>query len=370
MINKVSNKFNSIAYLRPTEKCNLRCQHCFIPPNPDSMSDKQILSIPMQLNRAAVSSPVLLQWHGGEPLLIDPDRCERLIVRLNSLGLDFNIKFLHGIQTNLVALNGFSHNQRNKWCQVLSRYFALDLIGVSWDNSIRGINLKPQHKFYNYFEQAIYALRASKYFKDDFSPTITITAAKPFLSSMSNLSYSMVFFKWLDYMNLNKVHIEKLTPTGDAIKNWDQIGVSNYKYSSAMSSIYLAYKRYREINPNSSLAISPFCDLEDSIKTARQDNICASGCCQSSMTTFTSAGMIKACTAIADIKSQYPWMLELYQNSVRAHCTDCEFNNICSGGCPAHNNVVDSSGECSGAKKLLRTIKHTIVKQTTKQPNN
>jgi radical SAM protein with 4Fe4S-binding SPASM domain len=363
MIDKVSNKFNAIAYVRPTEKCNLRCKHCFIPPNPSAMSDEQILDIPMQLSAASVSGNVLLQWHGGEPLLMDPVRCEQLIVQLNSLGLAFNIKFLHGIQTNLVVLNGFSKNKRHEWYQVLSKYFELDLIGVSWDKAIRGINLRPPQKqkqnFYADFEQGIYALRASKYFDNDFSPVITITAAKPFLKSISNLPDSTIFFKWLKRIQLHKIHIEKLTPTGDALKNWKEIGVSNLEYSNAMSNLYLAYKRYRGLHPKSQLAISPFCDLEESITTGQQDNICASGACQTSLFTFSSIGMTKTCTAIAQIAQHNLLDLKNYQDGVKAHCTHCEFNNLCNGGCPAHHTVVDESGECSGAKKLLTTIKQS-----------
>jgi radical SAM protein with 4Fe4S-binding SPASM domain len=323
------------------------------------MSDEQILDIPMQLSAAGVSGNVLLQWHGGEPLLMDPVRCEQLIVRLNNLGLALNIKFLHGIQTNLVVLNGFSKNKRHQWYQVLSKYFDLDLIGVSWDEAIRGVNLRPQQKqnFYADFEQAMNAIRNSPFFKDDFSPSITITAAKPFLKSISKLSDSTIFFEWLKRIQLHKIHIEKLTPTGDAIKNWKEIGVSNLEYSNAMSNLYLAYKRYRGLNPKSQLAISPFCDLEDAITTGKQDNICASGACQTSMFTFSSTGMTKTCTAIAQI-AQHDWLdLKTYQDGVKAHCSDCEFNKLCNGGCPAHHTVVDESGECSGAKKLLSTIK-------------
>ena len=356
MIEKVSNKFNAIAYVRPTEKCNLRCKHCFIPPNPSSMSDEQILDIPMQLSGAGIFGDVLLQWHGGEPLLIDPDRCEKLIIELNSLGYGFNINFIHGVQTNLVVLKNFSKKKRDKWYQVLSTWFDSDLIGVSWDDSIRGINLKTQQHFYGDFEQSIYAIRGSKYFQDDFSPFVTITSAKPFLKSNSKLAECMIFFKWLDFMQLHKIHIEKLTPTGDAIKNWEEIGVSNLEYSKAMSKIFLSYKRYRVLNPKSQLAISPFCDLEDAVKTGKQDNICASGACQTSMFTFFDTGMVKTCTAIADIATEYPSMLSMYQDSVKANCSDCEFQKICNGGCPAHNKVVDESGECSGAKKLLTTI--------------
>jgi len=186
MTDKVSKRFNAIAYVRPTEKCNLRCQHCFIPPNPSSMRDEQIFDIPPSLSASGVSGDVLLQWHGGEPLLIDPIRCERLIAGLNSLGRVYGINFLHGVQTNLVVLESISQKKRDQWYQVLATYFDLDLIGVSWDDSIRGINL-VKTSFYDDFEQGLHRLRASEYFADDFSPTITITAAKPFLKTVANL---------------------------------------------------------------------------------------------------------------------------------------------------------------------------------------
>jgi hypothetical protein len=35
----------------------------------------------------------------------------------------------------------------------------------------------------------------------------------------------------------------------------------------------LAYRRYKNLHPVSKLAISPFCDLEDAIKTGEQDNV-------------------------------------------------------------------------------------------------
>jgi sulfatase maturation enzyme AslB (radical SAM superfamily) len=59
------------------------------------MSDEQILDIPLQLSSAGVSGVVLIQWHGGEPLLIDPFRVEELIVELTSIvyatGINFSI---------------------------------------------------------------------------------------------------------------------------------------------------------------------------------------------------------------------------------------------------------------------------------------
>jgi phosphoribosylformimino-5-aminoimidazole carboxamide ribonucleotide (ProFAR) isomerase len=37
------------------------------------------------------------------------------------------------------------------------------------------------------------------------------------------------------------------------------------------------------------------------------------------------------------------------------------FNNICNGGCTAHNNVIDISGECSDAYQLLQTINNINI---------
>jgi hypothetical protein len=76
------------------------------------------------------------------------------------------------------------------------------------------------------------------------------------------------------------------------------------------------------IHPVSKLAISPFCDLEDAIKTGEQDNVCASGACQTSMFTFSSKDMVKKCTAIAKHSET---QLENYQNNVKAGCFECEF---------------------------------------------
>jgi hypothetical protein len=95
---------------------------------------KQILDIPRQLSDAGVTGNVLVQWHGGEPLLIDPERCEGLIIGLNANTQ--GIKFLHGVQTNLVVLKNFSKERRNKWYQILSQYFDKEMIGVSWDKEI------------------------------------------------------------------------------------------------------------------------------------------------------------------------------------------------------------------------------------------
>ena len=363
MMNKASEMFNTIVYVRPTEKCNLRCKHCFIPPNPSSMSDEQILTIPTQLEEAGVFGSVLLQWHGGEPLLIDPDRCERLIIELNNNSQGIN--FLHGVQTNLVVLRNFSKKRRDKWYKVLSKYYEPGLIGVSWDRSIRGVNLKLQQGFYGDFKQGIQALRGSKYFNNSFAPVITITAARPFLNGVTALDSAIVFLKWLDRMQLDRVHIEKLTPTGDAIKNWKEIGVSNLEYSTSMAKFYLAYRRYKSLNPQSKLAISPFLDLEDAIKTGKQDNVCASGACQTSMFTFSSNGLVKSCTAIAEHTT---FNLKAHKSNVKANCLNCEFVNICTGGCPAHNEIVDESGECSGAYQLLINIKN-INKVKQKKEN-
>jgi hypothetical protein len=48
-----------------------------------------------------------LQWHGGEPLLIDPSRCERLIIGLNA---NSNI---HTVGVDIQADNSISGNAKD-----------------------------------------------------------------------------------------------------------------------------------------------------------------------------------------------------------------------------------------------------------------
>jgi hypothetical protein len=59
----------------------------------------------------------------------------------------FSRSHIDGVQTNLVVLKNFSKERRNKWYQILSQYFDKEMIGVSWDKEIRGVNLKPE-QFY------------------------------------------------------------------------------------------------------------------------------------------------------------------------------------------------------------------------------
>jgi sulfatase maturation enzyme AslB (radical SAM superfamily) len=56
---------------------------------------------------AGVTGNVLLQWHGGEPLLIDPERCEGLIVGLNANTQ--GIKFLQRIERYASHRNKFTN---------------------------------------------------------------------------------------------------------------------------------------------------------------------------------------------------------------------------------------------------------------------
>ena len=344
------HQFSKIVYVRITEDCNLRCKHCFIPPNPKHMSDDQVLAIPKKLSDLSISGTILLQWHGGEPTLIPAQRVKKLIILLNKSAKLFNLNFIHGIQTNLVRIQRYPLPQKEAWFDLLNNFFEHKYIGVSWDKDIRE---KDSTIFERDFNLGLSSMRDA--FKNpNFSPALTITATLPFVLWVQNNPNELI--TWLNKNLITRLHIEKLTPSGTAVENWETIGVSNKQYSDAMSRLFLAYHRIKKINPSINLHISPFDDLILALNGLGQNNVCYAGGCTTSMHTFSSVGYSNRCTAITEeINPHNP-------KEVMEICHNCEFNTICNGGCPATNNSsIDTSSVCSGSKPLLISISNSLT---------
>lgn len=313
------------------------------------MTDEQILAIPHKLSTLNISGTILLQWHGGEPTLASSKRVKNLINLLNKTGLLLNQNFIHGIQTNLVRIERYNTDEKDAWFSLLNTHFDHKYIGVSWDKDIRE---SKSDIFERDFLSGLSSLRDA-FNNPTFSPALTITAAKPFIQWIQKNPKELI--TWLQDNNLHRLHIEKLTPSGTALGNWDTVGVTNKEYSNAMSRLYITYKHLKTITPDLPLHISPFDDLVIALKTSIQNNVCYAGGCTTSMHTFSSAGYDNRCT---EITGQVSVDNTEYK---AAHCYKCNFNNICNGGCPtANTNNIDQSNECTGSKSLLELISSSL----------
>ena len=234
----LNNIFDQLIYVRLTESCNMKCKHCFIPSNPKKMTLNDCMMIPDVVKKvAAIGDRVILQWHGGEPTLYGVSRLRRVIKNLNSECSDFSL--IHGIQTNLL-------NYNSDWAMLYHDYFD-SRIGVSWDYKIRE---SKNGDFNSIFMQNIDNLH-----KDAIKFDLTITTTKLFYDWV--MSSPSEFFSFLERVKPSSLHLEKLTKTGEARNNWEEIGLNNLQYSELLSLIYLYFSNWIEINNEWFDGISP-----------------------------------------------------------------------------------------------------------------
>ena len=345
--------FDHLVYVRVFEGCNLHCQHCFIPSNPKRMDLEAIKAIPGQLAaRIPAGSTVLIQWHGGEPTLMGADFIRKSIAILREHGPQYHWRF--GIQTNLMTFD-------ETWAQLYRDEFGGE-VGVSWDPKIRLLNrhATDSHPEFNArFDQRLAELVAA-----GLTPYLVVTATKTLFRAFPN---PFDFFqRWID-RGVAHVHLERVTPTGYARRNWDFIGLNNAEYSQQMSRWMRAYHAFKSAEDGAPrLFLSPFENISASAISLAigepQAHGCWSGACDTRFHTIDAEGYKFGCTALTGELGNRNAndRLDLGADLTRTRelrtydCRRCPFHAICSSGCLALS-FDDGSGECSGGYGLFET---------------
>lgn len=337
------NLFDHLVYLRVFEGCNVQCRHCFIPANPKRMTLDDLARVPeIVASFAKPGQRILLQWHGGEPTLFGANFIAEAIDRIESYT---RFHWQHGIQTNLMTFD-------DSWVDLYHQKFGGE-VGVSWDPTIRffkGSNERFEGVFWPKLAHMIGA---------GLSPYLVVTATKSLFDVYPNAT---VLYDKLAEAGVRKVHFERITPTGEARRNWAEVGLSNAEYGAGMSRYLRAYVAWRKTN-SGRLHVSPFDGLVEAGRSGEGYG-CWSHTCDSSFHTIDASGYKRGCTAITaesdnmradSSKAIIIQDIRLARSLRQNDCGQCEMRRICSSGCMATPRY-DDSGECAGPKGFLKTV--------------
>ena len=110
------------------------------------------------------------------------------------------------------------------------------------------------------------------------------------------------FQRWVD-RGVRHVHLERVTPTGYARRNWDFIGLSNAEYSTQMSRWMRAYEAFKRARQGPTpLFLSPFENIAESAASLGRGDPQAQGCwsgkCDTRFHTIDADGYKFGCTAL------------------------------------------------------------------------
>jgi len=358
--------FDHLVYMRVFEGCNLHCRHCFIPANPKRMTLDQMARVPeIVATFAPEGQRIMLQWHGGEPTLFGAGWLERAIETIEARGAGW--RWQHGIQTNLMSYD-------QSWADLYRARFAGE-VGVSWDPEIRQTRRRDPASNADY--EARFWRRMERLLADGLSPYLVVTATAAFFRRFRN---PFAFFDFLTARGIGRVHLERITKTGNARENWAELGLDNAGYARHMSRFLRAYAIWRrgfEDRP-APLSVSPFDGLLESVRALEagtaQGYGCWSGACDTRFHTIDSNGYKKGCTALTSEADNARAAESLFFADYRAardarrhDCRRCDFRRICSSGCLALD-IEDGSGECSGGWNLFDTARRLVRAQKKQTP--
>ncbi|WP_425263671.1 radical SAM protein [Vibrio owensii] len=357
-----ADSFDHLIYIRVFEGCNLYCEHCFIPANPKKMSIKQVKDVRNHVKQFAKKGDKLLfQWHGGEPTAIGFRFMKEAMEIIDSLNDEYSV--VQGIQTNLTKYN-------SDWGELFMKYVGSE-IGVSWDPEIRHLKRKTdtsneeyEQVFWKNWEQAI---------SDGFEPYVIVTGTKKLFERFPNPFNMIEFFT---SKGIKKLHIERITKTGNAQSNWDSLGLTHIEYSTSMSKLLRAYGRYQDRNTTNEdrLFISPLDGYIESVVSLDTDNPqgygCNSGKCDTAYHTVDAQSYKAGCTALTTDEREKTsaqvvsfTQLRRRREKRQESCLGCKYKPVCSSGCMTAEKF-DGSGECFGGRMIFEQAEALLSRKS------
>jgi radical SAM protein with 4Fe4S-binding SPASM domain len=193
---------NYTIYLKLTNKCNLKCDHCFneMMHNHDTMEDGIINRSVQWINDFAhnhAEDDINCQLFGGEPCLMAPEVLLDVVTRTSASNVYWSIT------TNLVyALNDKHIELFNLMQPYCGR--SISMIQTSWDPVIR---FKSNHQL-TQWEDNVRTLTNNGII---VQPTICLTSA------LINEYTPEVIFEYLIEFGITQINFERLTHTGRAV---------------------------------------------------------------------------------------------------------------------------------------------------------
>lgn len=338
---------NKTIYVKLTNNCNLKCAHCYNSVCTDSKQMtaetlEKILLYIADLKEQGYTVDVAL--HGGEPTLYsDIDALQDFVYSCNEMQVPITMT------TNLV------YDINEDWLALFKRLKQDDgepLVLTSWDYKIR---------FKHNMQEQMWETSVKKLLDEGIIVQPIVSLTKVLLEKKTPKS----IFEYMDKLGVKRLNFERLTCTGRAEDNEEDLMPNNQQVDTWVAEAYKTWK-----NSYSYMYIP----LLDALEWAAYEGKyigCRARECTKSVRTFNPDGSMATCpnipleivgnitntetmevgdTIIGNNKYKELCNKESIKNN---ECYTCEYYSICNGDC--FQLRWDYSG-CPGLKKTIREV--------------
>jgi radical SAM protein with 4Fe4S-binding SPASM domain len=341
-----------IAYLKPSDYCNVGCDHCYLPAAvranktrmEDDVLDKAILTVREMVDRQKAPGAVIV-WHGGEPLALPIDYLNNACLRVTEV----MPSAIQSIQTSLIPY-------RTAWAEVIHEHFD-GSIGSSIDFSQRTLK-GSSDRYLDFWLEKVASARA------DGCHIIPGT-----VPSTGEMGRGSDIVDWMADNDFNSWNIDRYNSFGKD----DPARPLNKAHSTFLTEVYTRIMEHAEqgrfYKVNTVTAA-----IGGVLRNDPGDRW--GGSCSRDFIVVNPDGSTSACPdkisfeTLSNIKDGYDGFVEsdarkawirMHMTGHRnEHCPTCKFNTFCRSGCPLTPNAPESEGECSGYHRHLSYVSEHI----------
>jgi radical SAM protein with 4Fe4S-binding SPASM domain len=338
-----------IAYLKPTDYCNVGCDHCYLPKavraNKFRMDDETFtasLNTVADMVKAQRAPGALIVWHGGEPLALPvkyfTDLCDQVKGVLSNS--------IQSIQTSLIPF-------RSEWAPLVEKHFDSQ-IGSSIDFSQRTLK------------------GSSNAYLDLWLSKVELARSYGFLvtpgtvPSVSEVGNGATIVKWFRDNEFHAWNIDRY----NSFSGHDENRPTNKQHSAFLTEVFnqvmMDFESGYFAKVNTVQAA-----LLGIVRNMPGDRW--GGSCSSDFIVVNPDGSTNACPdkisheKFSDVSEGFSgyklsekrkaWIREQILGHRNSDCPSCPFNTFCKSGCPLTPNTPETEGECSGYSRHLTVVR-------------
>lgn len=342
-----------LAYIKPSDYCNVGCDHCYLPEYVRAQKyrmDEETFSASLdaveEMVKAQRAPGAMILWHGGEPLALPRDYfrdlCERTRLRMPTS--------IQAIQTSLIPY-------RPQWSSIVEEFFE-GQIGSSVDFSQRTLRGSSE----KYLELWMSKVEMARSHGHNVIPGM--------VPSRAEIGRGTQIADWLHDRGFRAWNIDRY----NSFAKEDPARPNNREHSQFLTEAFDS-------------VMSRFLQTGDAVRvntvTAALSGILLNqpgdrwgGSCSNDFIVINPDGTTNACPdkisyeGFSNIKEGYKgfklseerkkWIREHLMGHRNSDCPTCPFNTFCKSGCPLTPNTPESEGECSGYHRHLRHVREWV----------